>query len=298
MKKGWTFCISSIYQSVEMNAGEQRGIMSAWQRWIGRKNKEGGFITVMTAPSLRNLHSCNRPKVKSSHCERCPSFACAIKATTTTSMLFSTFRALVALKWRERWNDWWQPTIIPSLYWLFFWSQLRVYYKGQENTCTWLHATTHGKFIFHSKRWKTSVLPVQSQSGEQHILWQPLSVSVKGICLAAFIDGLCLGPMRLTERATGPVWKEKSRCQKITLIAFWGEKHNNWTRRCQSSEGIWLYTPPRFNGTENFKLESRDQMEEPSVTQSFSDIKMFRWKVPQEDILWCKATLFSWATTQ
>lgn len=80
-KKGcaaWTFCIYGIYQSVEMNAGEQRGIMSVWQRWIGRKNKEGGFITVMTAPSLRNLHSCNRPKVKGSHCERCSSFASAI----------------------------------------------------------------------------------------------------------------------------------------------------------------------------------------------------------------------------
>lgn len=176
----------------------------------------------MTALSLCN--SCNRPKVKGSHCERCSSFASASHATTKAYMVFSTFGVLVALKRRERWNDWWQSTVIPPLDSFFFLSQLRVYYEGQENTCTWLHATTHGKFIFHSMRWKTSVLPVQSQSGEQHILWQPLSVSVKGICLAAFIERLCFGPMRVTERATGPLWKEKSRFQKITRTVFFGEK--------------------------------------------------------------------------
>lgn len=88
--------------------------------------------------------------------------------------------------------------------------QLRVNYNGQENTCTWLHATTHGKFIFHSVLWKTSVLPVQLQSGEQHILWQTLSVSAKEIRLAVFIERVRFRPRRVTEWATVALWKEKS----------------------------------------------------------------------------------------
>lgn len=71
--------------------------------------------------------------------------------------------------------------------------------------------------------WKTSVLPVQSQSGEQHILWQPLSVSVKGICLAVFTGRLGFGPMRPTERATGLYGKRNpgAKKKKTTLTVFW-----------------------------------------------------------------------------
>lgn len=70
--------------------------------------------------------------------------------------------------------------------------------------------------------WKTSVLPVQSQSGEQHILWQPLSVSVKGICLAAFIERLRFGPIRVSERATGPLMEREIQVPENHTRCFLG----------------------------------------------------------------------------
>lgn len=47
-----------------------------------------------------------------------------------------------------------------------------------------------------------------SQSGEQHILWQALSVSVKGICYAVFTEWVRFRPMRATERAAWYLWKQ------------------------------------------------------------------------------------------
>lgn len=133
-------------------------------------------------------------------------------------------------------------------------SQLRVNYNGQENTCTWLHATTHGKFIFHSVRWKSSVLPVQSQS-EQHILWQPLSVSVKGIWLAVSIEWVCFRR------------REESGKKKMLDLNI-----------------IWLFTPlPSFRTA---KTASHIEMFNNPIFKR--DIK-----ATQQDILWCRTILFN-----
>lgn len=206
---------SLCYQPVDMNAAEQRGIMSVWRGWIGRQNKSRGFISVMTAKTLTD-----HTKVSGFRCEmRRSSITPTSLAATTIKMVFSTFRALAALK-MEGYVKWLMAVYCNPSPLLIALSQLKVNYNGQENTCTWLHATPHGKFIFHSMLWKTSVLPVQSHSGEQHILWQRLSVSVKGICLAVFIERVCFWAMRVTERASGSFWKEKSRCQQITCTVF------------------------------------------------------------------------------
>lgn len=47
----------------------------------------------------------------------------------------------------------------------------------------------------------------QSHCGEQHILWQALGVSAKGICHAVFAVWVRFGLMRATERAAHLLWK-------------------------------------------------------------------------------------------
>lgn len=47
----------------------------------------------------------------------------------------------------------------------------------------------------------------QSHRGEQHILWQALGVSAKGICHGVFAVWVRFGPMRATERAARLLWK-------------------------------------------------------------------------------------------
>lgn len=75
-------------------------------------------------------------------------------------------------------------------------------------TCTWSHATTPGKAIFHGAQWKSSTLPFQTHSGEQHILWRVLCVSVKGICYAGFTEWVRFRPMRASQRAAWFLWKQ------------------------------------------------------------------------------------------
>lgn len=77
-------------------------------------------------------------------------------------------------------------------------------YYCQEHTCTW----SHGKTIFCGALWKSSKLPVQSRSGQQHILWRAVSVSVKGICYAVFTVWARFRPMRATQRAARFLWKQ------------------------------------------------------------------------------------------
>lgn len=60
-----------------------------------------------------------------------------------------------------------------------------------------------------------------SRSGEHHILWLALSVSVKGICYAVFTVWVSFRPMRATQRAARFLWKQSRRCQIITLAVFW-----------------------------------------------------------------------------
>lgn len=66
-------------------------------------------------------------------------------------------------------------------------------------------------------------------------------------------------------------------------------------------DGAKVQRESRFSGTLNFKLENRDHTGGGGFNNPIfqSDIKTFSGeKVRREDILWCKATLFSRATAQ
>lgn len=98
-------------------------------------------------------------------------------------------------------SDWWRP---PWSLWLS-WRQILAAKKAHAPDCMPL---LMGKPFSAESCGKASTLPVQSQSGEQHILWRAFSVSVKGICYAGFTEWVRFRPMRATERAARFLWKQ------------------------------------------------------------------------------------------
>lgn len=197
---------------------------NVWQRWIGRQNKEeGGFGEVMTGGLLWLMHTfpasvtfgiITTQRWRAAIVKRGLPQIQLQQHSTRFSAPFSDEkdeRGLMAVKLPDA------SLLIPP-------ARLTGGISGQANTCTWLHAT-HGKTIFCGVLWKSSPLPVQARSGEQHILWRALGVSVKGICHAVFTEWVRFRPMRATERAARFLWKQLLRCQIITLTVFW---NNCW----------------------------------------------------------------------
>lgn len=214
-------------------------------------------------------------------------------------MLFSTFRALVALKWRERWNDWWQSTVIPSLHWLFFFFHLSSEFiiKGKKTHAPDCMPPLMGN-SFSTVSSGKPVYFLFSRRVVNSTFFGSRSVSLlKGFVLQLLWNGYAADQCVWLKERRGPCGKRNPGARKSHSLFFLGGKHNGCTRWCQSSKGIWLYTPPQLNS--EFQTGKQGSHGGAFSNPRFqSEIKMFRWKVLQEDFLWCKATLFSWATTQ
>lgn len=185
-------------------------------------------------------------------------------------MLFSTFRAVVALKWRERWNDWWQSTSLansfaPLIFFLRLSSEFII--KGKKTHAPDCMPPLMGN-SFSTVSSGKPVYFLFSRRVVNSTFFGSRSVSLlKRFVLQLLWNGYASDQCVWMKERRGPCGKRNPGARKSHSL-FFGEKSTTIAH-----DGAKVQRESDFirhrNWTQNFKLESRDHMEGPSVTQDF-----------------------------